>query len=68
MHLAKTVCFDIGVSFEKHALNLATETTTLGFSYGTALGATAAAMFPQRIDKMILDGVANSHQYYHSFL
>ncbi|OBT66462.1 hypothetical protein VE03_03590 [Pseudogymnoascus sp. 23342-1-I1] len=37
-----------------------------GFSYGTTLGATAAAMFPDRIDKMILDGVQNPHDYYHS--
>lgn len=25
-----------------------------------------ASMFPERIDKMILDGVQNPHQYYHS--
>ncbi|KAF4631629.1 hypothetical protein G7Y89_g6499 [Cudoniella acicularis] len=37
-----------------------------GFSYGTTLGATVASMFPERIDKMILDGVQNPHQYYHS--
>lgn len=36
-----------------------------GLSYGTALGATAAAMFPDRIDKMILDGVLNPHDFYH---
>jgi pimeloyl-ACP methyl ester carboxylesterase len=41
-------------------------TKLLGFSYGTTLGATAAAMFPNRIDKMILDGVQNPHDYYHS--
>lgn len=38
----------------------------LGFSYGTTLGATVAAMFPDRIDKMILDGVQNVHEYYHA--
>ncbi|KAK4444342.1 alpha/beta hydrolase fold-domain-containing protein [Podospora aff. communis PSN243] len=37
-----------------------------GFSYGTTLGATAAAMFPDRIDKVILDGVQNPHEYYHA--
>jgi pimeloyl-ACP methyl ester carboxylesterase len=37
-----------------------------GFSYGTTLGATVAAMFPDKIDKMILDGVQNPHEYYHS--
>ena len=35
-----------------------------GFSYGTVLGATTAAMFPDKIDKMVLDGVVNSHQWY----
>ncbi|KAK4238918.1 proteinase [Achaetomium macrosporum] len=35
-----------------------------GFSYGTLLGATAAAMFPDRMDKVILDGVVNPHEYY----
>ncbi|CAG8954495.1 hypothetical protein HYFRA_00004408 [Hymenoscyphus fraxineus] len=37
-----------------------------GFSYGTTLGATVAAMFPERIDRIILDGVQNPHQYYHA--
>ena len=35
-----------------------------GFSYGTALGATVAAMFPDRMDKIVLDGVLNPHDYY----
>ncbi|KAH6855508.1 TAP-like protein-domain-containing protein [Chaetomium sp. MPI-CAGE-AT-0009] len=35
-------------------------------SGGTTLGATAAAMFPDRVDKVILDGVMNAHEYYHS--
>ena len=35
-----------------------------GFSYGTALGATVAAMFPDRMDKVILDGVLNVQEYY----
>ena len=35
-----------------------------GFSYGTVLGATTAAMFPDKIDRMVLDGVVNSHQWY----
>ncbi|KAH8807550.1 TAP-like protein-domain-containing protein [Xylogone sp. PMI_703] len=38
-----------------------------GFSYGTTLGATVAAMFPDRMDKVILDGVLNSHEYYHAY-
>lgn len=40
----------------------------LGVSYGVTLGATLAAMFPDRIDKMVLDGVPNPYDYYHSFL
>ena len=35
-----------------------------GFSYGTVLGATVAAMFPDRMDKVVLDGVVNPHSYY----
>ncbi|OJD30052.1 nedd8-like protein [Diplodia corticola] len=37
-----------------------------GLSAGTVLGATIAAMFPDRIDRMVLDGVWNIHEYYHS--
>ncbi|KAM0274331.1 hypothetical protein ACHAQH_007966 [Verticillium albo-atrum] len=35
-----------------------------GYSYGTIAGTTIAAMYPDRIDKMILDGVVNPHKWY----
>ncbi|KAH8689176.1 TAP-like protein-domain-containing protein [Talaromyces proteolyticus] len=38
-----------------------------GYSYGTTLGATLVSMFPEKIDKVILDGVQNPHEYYHSY-
>lgn len=57
------VCYTIGVSevdnIEESANNLP------GFSYGTALGATVAAMFPERMGRVVLDGVLNPYEYYH---
>ncbi|KAH7081402.1 hypothetical protein BKA63DRAFT_207754 [Paraphoma chrysanthemicola] len=37
----------------------------LGYSYGTLLGATTAAMFPESIDRMVLDGNINPTDYYY---
>ncbi|KAK8035383.1 TAP-like protein-domain-containing protein [Apiospora rasikravindrae] len=34
-----------------------------GFSYGSYLGSTIAAMFPDRIDRMVLDGIVNIHEW-----
>lgn len=37
--------------------------TYAGFSYGTYLGATFAALFPDRVGRLMLDGVVNVHDY-----
>lgn len=36
-----------------------------GNSYGTILGQTFAAMFPDRVERLVLDGVCDSHDYYY---
>ncbi|GAA5830967.1 hypothetical protein JCM5353_004456 [Sporobolomyces roseus] len=38
-----------------------------GFSYGTILGATFAAMFPDKVNRFILDGVSDSVSYTQNF-
>jgi pimeloyl-ACP methyl ester carboxylesterase len=35
-----------------------------GISYGTVVGTTFASMFPDRVGRMVLDGVVNAEQYY----
>ncbi|KAH6615968.1 Alpha/Beta hydrolase protein [Chaetomium sp. MPI-SDFR-AT-0129] len=39
-----------------------------GFSYGTILGQTYATMFPERAERVIVDGVANQFDWYGSRL
>jgi pimeloyl-ACP methyl ester carboxylesterase len=36
-----------------------------GYSYGTLLGATLSAIFPDKVDRVILDGNINPTGYYH---
>ncbi|KAI6382967.1 hypothetical protein MCOR25_000474 [Pyricularia grisea] len=38
-----------------------------GMSYGTLLGATLIAMFPERIDQIVLDGVVNPYLWWQSY-
>ncbi|VDC03622.1 unnamed protein product [Peniophora sp. CBMAI 1063] len=35
-----------------------------GFSYGTVLGATVASLYPDSIERMVLDGVLDAQEYY----
>ncbi|KAH8680719.1 Alpha/Beta hydrolase protein [Xylariales sp. PMI_506] len=39
-----------------------------GFSYGTLLGQTYATMFPERVGRVIIDGVGNNFDWYESLL
>ncbi|KAF1944112.1 alpha/beta-hydrolase [Clathrospora elynae] len=37
-----------------------------GFSYGSYLGSTFASMFPNRVGRIVLDGIVSSYDYNHS--
>ncbi|KIY71249.1 alpha/beta-hydrolase [Cylindrobasidium torrendii FP15055 ss-10] len=39
-----------------------------GLSYGSALGATFAAMFPDKVNRLIIDGVLDSNTWYNGIL
>ena len=38
-----------------------------GVSYGATLGATISSMFPDRIDRLLIDGIQNAKQYYYEW-
>jgi pimeloyl-ACP methyl ester carboxylesterase len=38
-----------------------------GFSYGTTLGQTYAQMYPERVTRLIIDGVSNLDEWYNNF-
>lgn len=48
---------------EDKSLNTRGQLVYWGFSYGTLLGATAAAMFPDRVGRVILDAVVDADEY-----
>lgn len=66
MHYKRMGYYDIWVSVQfTHFLIAATfAKLQAGISYGTVLGQTVAAMFPDRMDKVVLDGNLNVHDYY----
>ncbi|KAF8608854.1 alpha/beta-hydrolase [Ceratobasidium sp. AG-I] len=39
-----------------------------GFSYGTILGATFAAMYPELVNRMVLDGVSDAESYFNDIV
>lgn len=67
MQLIRIECFGIGVG-----LLLLTSLNSrkgeiliiaIGHSYNTKLSATIAGMFPKLVERMIIDGVVNPHEY-----
>ena len=51
-----------------HSLDTKGKLVYWGFSYGTLLGATFAAMFPDRVGRVVLDGVVDAGTSYRSSL
>lgn len=66
--LARTGCSDISVGIGRLSSTRRDSQTDQepGISYGTMLSATIASIFPDRMDRVVLDGVVNPHEYYHS--
>lgn len=57
----RTDCFAFGVKTYQTAWRA--WLTSSGSSYGTILGMTFAAMFPDRVDRMMLDATVNPYEY-----
>ncbi|KUJ14505.1 uncharacterized protein LY89DRAFT_736537 [Mollisia scopiformis] len=54
----------VGQSLAQNCYDNARDVGELNWDRGTVLGETVAAMFPERMDKIVLDGVLNPTQYY----
>lgn len=63
--LSKVVESRQGIEAEPVYRRNETKLTYIGFSYGTYLGTTFAAMFPDRVGRLYLDGVVDVKDYHH---
>ncbi|KAF9881286.1 hypothetical protein CkaCkLH20_01436 [Colletotrichum karsti] len=61
----ETVALGAGVRSPSEAAPPSTKRKLVywGFSYGTLIGQTFAAMYPDSVGRLVLDGVVNSHVY-----
>ncbi|KAI0145205.1 Alpha/Beta hydrolase protein [Xylariaceae sp. FL1272] len=53
----------LGADHERDTQNLKGKLVYWGFSYGTMLGATFASMFPDKVGRMVLDGIVHPDKY-----